>query len=327
MVEPTEIVAYPEKLQTGEPLTLGDIKQNASLIKSLFKQTMIEGVDYGTTPGCKQPSLWKPGAEKAMLLFKLGCFPEPVDHSTEDAIKYVVKTKIVHLPSGIELGYGLGSCSSNETKYKWRRAVCDAEYECTPDDQKRLKWAADGTATQQIRTNPVDLNNTIIKMACKRSKIDGVITVTGASDIFSQDLEDSDGINRTSGNNKTALKKPQGKPLNASDFREMKSKYDTSKCKKCGKGIAKGDTIHYSKQLGTFCGDCMSANPGEPKAAPAGLATSGQIETLKKLAAEAGVNVVDLLGRDGYDSGAQLPGIYVNGLISEIATKLDEAKQ
>jgi hypothetical protein len=42
----------------------------------------------------------------------------------------------------------------------------------------------------QIRVNPSEMANTILKMAKKRSLIDAVLTSTAASDCFSQDLED-----------------------------------------------------------------------------------------------------------------------------------------
>ncbi|MGA9670643.1 MAG: hypothetical protein WBQ94_15640 [Terracidiphilus sp.] len=42
----------------------------------------------------------------------------------------------------------------------------------------------------QVRQEPADLANTILKMAKKRSQIDATLTVTGASSMFEQDLED-----------------------------------------------------------------------------------------------------------------------------------------
>ena len=42
----------------------------------------------------------------------------------------------------------------------------------------------------QVRTEPEDADNTILKMAKKRALIDAVLTVTAASDIFAQDVED-----------------------------------------------------------------------------------------------------------------------------------------
>jgi predicted phage-related endonuclease len=45
---------------------------------------------------------------------------------------------------------------------------------------------------EQVRTEPADLANTILKMANKRAKMAMVLNVTAASDCFAQDLEDMD---------------------------------------------------------------------------------------------------------------------------------------
>jgi len=42
----------------------------------------------------------------------------------------------------------------------------------------------------QVRTNPADAANTILKMAEKRAKVDLALSFSGASDVFSQDLDD-----------------------------------------------------------------------------------------------------------------------------------------
>ena len=43
---------------------------------------------------------------------------------------------------------------------------------------------------QQVRVEPADISNTVLKMACKRAEVAMVLTVLAAGDIFSQDLED-----------------------------------------------------------------------------------------------------------------------------------------
>jgi hypothetical protein len=115
-----------------------------------------------------------------------------------------------HAPDdGVVLGEGMGEASSNEEKYKWRNAVCDEEFNDAPEDRKRVKWQKGGqnsTAYQriQIRTEPADIANTVLKMACKRAQIAMTINVTGCSDMFTQDLEDMpdevrDGMNQEGG--------------------------------------------------------------------------------------------------------------------------------
>jgi hypothetical protein len=38
--------------------------------------------------------------------------------------------------------------------------------------------------------NPADYYNTVLKIGKKRAQVDGILTVTAASDIFTQDIED-----------------------------------------------------------------------------------------------------------------------------------------
>jgi hypothetical protein len=180
-------------VQEYKPLTASDIQNQVNTIQHVMRQVMKEGVHYGVIPGCKQPSLFKPGAEKIMATFRLAADPEVTDMSNPDMIRYQVKVRLTS-PSGNFVGSGIGECSSNEEKYKWRRAVCKEEFEDTPPDRRREKWKKYGQKPafkeQQIRTEPADLANTILKMAKKRAQVDAVITATAASDCFTQDLED-----------------------------------------------------------------------------------------------------------------------------------------
>lgn len=129
------------------------------------------------------------------MTFRIADEYEISDLSTAGAVRYRVKCIGRHQASGIGLGSGLGEASTDEEKYRWRKAVCEAEFENTPTDMKRTKYGrkqGGHYTVQQIRTEPADLANTVLKMACKRAKIAMVLNVTAASDMFSQDLEDLD---------------------------------------------------------------------------------------------------------------------------------------
>jgi hypothetical protein len=96
----------------------------------------------------------------------------------------------------------MGEASSGEEKYKWRKAY-EAEYNDTPPAMRRKKQGyskakREHYSTFQVRTEPADLANTILKMANKRAKMAMVLNVTAASDCFSQDLEDLDAALRDS---------------------------------------------------------------------------------------------------------------------------------
>ena len=183
-----------EVMVSDKPLTAIEIQQQVNTIQHVMNQVMKKDVHYGVIPGTKTPSLYKPGAEKIMATFRLSADPEVNDMSDSDQIRYQVKVRLVS-SGGIFVGAGIGECSSNEEKYKWRRAICDEEFdECAPD-RRREKWSKGfqnkpNYKQKQIRTEPADLANTILKMAKKRALIDAVLTVTAASDCFTQDIED-----------------------------------------------------------------------------------------------------------------------------------------
>lgn len=176
-------------------LTANEIKANVNLIQQVMDAVMIKDVHYGKIPGTNKPTLYKAGAEKLLSTFKIGVEPIVVDLCTADEAKFRVLARGYLINDGRVVGQGVGEASSNEEKYKWRKAVCDEEYDATPPDRRREKWGRDynsgkATTTKQIRTNCADVANTILKMAKKRAQIDLTLTVTAASDVFDQDLED-----------------------------------------------------------------------------------------------------------------------------------------
>lgn len=180
-----EMAIYEEK-----PLTAQDVRAQVNLIQEVMRAVMIDGQHYGKIPGAgDKPTLLKPGAEKIMATFRLSVDPEVEDLSFEDIIRYRVKCKLFS-PSGRMVGAGIGECSTEEEKYKWRWAVAEAEFNATPETHKRMKYKRDGGTIKQVRTNPFDIANTVLKMAKKRALVDAVLTTTAASDIFEQDIED-----------------------------------------------------------------------------------------------------------------------------------------
>jgi len=179
----------------GASLTAIEIKAQVQRIQEVMKAVMQKDVHYGIIPGCKKPSLYKPGSEKLLSTFNIAIEPVVTDLSTYDEAKFRVEVRATNYISGVYLGSGVGECSSNEEKYKWRKSVCDEEFDETPEDRKREKWAVDyktkkSYKIKQVRMNVSDVANTVLKMAKKRAQIDATLTVTAASDIFTQDLED-----------------------------------------------------------------------------------------------------------------------------------------
>jgi hypothetical protein len=181
-----------------KPLTAQEVSAGKALIQRVMAAVMKKDVHYGVIPGTKKPTLYKPGSEAILSTFRIAVIPEIQDLSTADEIRYRVLARGI-LPDGIVVGCGLGECSTNEEKYKWRAAVCDEEFEDTPENRRRIKYMMkwnDRTRKKemgkvsQVRTEPADLANTVLKMAKKRAQIDLTLTATGASDVFDQDIED-----------------------------------------------------------------------------------------------------------------------------------------
>lgn len=176
-----------------------EVIDHARAVQEVMQAIMKEDTHYGRIPGTDKPVLLKAGAEALCVAFRIADEFRVDDLSTADAIRYRVTCIGRHQLTGIELGTGVGEGSTGEEKYKWRRAVCDEEFEDTPASMRRVKYGRKSGGfftTKQIRTEPADLANTVLKMACKRAKMAMVLSVTGASDIFTQDLEDLDDLLR-----------------------------------------------------------------------------------------------------------------------------------
>lgn len=194
-----EIIEMPRRETAGivsaevHQFSALEIRQRVNLVQEVMRSIMKEDTHYGVIPGTKKPSLYKAGAEVLCVTFRIGDKYEVEDLTIDGMARYRVRCIGVHQVTNIVLGEGLGECSSHEEKYKWRRAICAEEFEVTPENLRRLKfqkYQGKVEKQQQIRTESADQANTILKMACKRAKIAMTLNATGASDIFTQDIED-----------------------------------------------------------------------------------------------------------------------------------------
>lgn len=175
-------------------MAVSDVVHQTMAIQEVMKAVMKENVHYGVIPGTDKPTLYKAGAEKLCLTFHVGDRYITEDLSSgPDAVRYRVTCIGYHQHTSTELGQGMGEASTSEEKYRWRRAVCKEEFEATPVSMRRVKYSRGRGSfytQEQVRTEPADLANTVLKMACKRAKMAMVLNVLAASDAFTQDLED-----------------------------------------------------------------------------------------------------------------------------------------
>ncbi len=212
--------------------TADEIVARVQRIQQVMAAVMKPEVHYGSPPGCDpdKPMLYKPGAEQLSVTFFLAIDPIVEDLSGPDVTRYRILARVTHAETGAFLGSGVGECSSDEQKYKWRKAVSEEEYEATPEDRRRIKYYSDGNAPQ-VRTEHADLSNTILKMAKKRALVDAVLTCTAASDCFGQDLEDMDPALRDSLTAGDKKKKPVKKPKAAGNTKMTEGEIDSIETK------------------------------------------------------------------------------------------------
>lgn len=179
------------------PPTVAELTQQIAVIHAAMKKLMKDQTHYGVVPGCgKKQVLLKPGAELIMALFKLGSELTVEEFTDGFDVRYRVTARGFHIPTGNTVGFGIGEASTSEKKYKWRAAVCHEEFEDTPETRRQIAYLKDYngkiTKTEQVRQNPADILNTVLKMAKKRAQVDLCLTATACSDIFVQDIDDPD---------------------------------------------------------------------------------------------------------------------------------------
>ena len=193
-----DIVEVPARaiVPNAGRMSVTEVVQHAKAVQEIMGAVMREGEHYGKIPGTDKPTLYKAGAEKLCMTFRIADTYRTEDLSTADCIRYRVTCIGSHQMTGTELGSGMGECSTSEEKYRWRRAVCKEEFDATPETMRRVKYARGKGGSfytqEQVRTEPADMANTVLKMANKRAKMAMVLNVTAASDCFTQDLEDLD---------------------------------------------------------------------------------------------------------------------------------------
>lgn len=183
------------------------------LIQEVKAGVMRDGEHYGTIPGTDKPTLLKSGAEKLALTFRLAASYQ-IDATTSPMNahrEYTVTCTLTHLVSGAVWGQGVGLCSTMESKYRYRSGYeptgksVPKEYWKDRDvsllggkgfSAKKIdgQWQIMKVASREENPDLADTYNTVLKMAKKRAFVDAILTATGGSDFFTQDLEELAGV-------------------------------------------------------------------------------------------------------------------------------------
>ncbi len=219
-----------EVRETSTELSVDEIKGQVNLIQRVMAEVMTDGQHYGVIPGTNKPTLLKAGAEKLGITFRLA--PE-FDIDTVDLGNghrdVRVLCRLRHIVTDSLVGSGVGSCSTMESKYRWRAAgrVCPSCGEAAiirgkeeygggwlcfkKKDGCGAKFKIDDTTITSQDSGRVenediaDVYNTVLKMSKKRAHIDAMLTATAASDIFTQDLDETTPRPETTNNDGAAM--------------------------------------------------------------------------------------------------------------------------
>jgi hypothetical protein len=194
---------------------LQDLQTQRGQLREFIKSQLVREVDFGVIPGTPKACLYKPGAEKLAKLFRLGSRIVASDRelSKEDNFAmFTYRIEVFHIPTGAAIAQCEGSANSQEKKYKSRPAV--------------------------------DMINTLQKMAQKRAYVGAMIIATGASDFFTQDVEDSF---EDKAGSVQAQAAPQPKPAARTVAPSI------GECVHCGSGNVMV-SIHQANTL--YCRDC-----------------------------------------------------------------------
>ena len=214
--------AQPPALRISE--TIASIKTNVQMVQHLMRELMVPDVHYGLIPGTQKKSLYQPGAELIGLTFHWSTRYVSEDLSYTDVVRYRVTCELYSRDSGEFVGSGPGEASSDEEKYRWRKIVCDAEFDETPEDRRRTVWkkgkAGSSYQVKQVRIEPADIANTVLKMAAKRAFIGATRTASACSDMFTQDLEDMSPELRQAMGEESAPSEPP-KPIGDKDWKKL----------------------------------------------------------------------------------------------------------
>ena len=165
------------------PFSVSNIRQRIQAVQEVMRGVMKEGTHYGTIPGTPKPSLWKPGAEVLCLTFRLAP---------------ILDSRVVADDLECEWAY---------TAYKRDGSIVEGncvgffevEASCTISNLdgaplSRCSARCNNREKQYRSLSLFEIRNTVQKMAEKRAFVSAVLLATGASDIFTQDLEDLPGL-------------------------------------------------------------------------------------------------------------------------------------
>ena len=196
----TDLAAYQapvvEEYRPRIIMAAGEAAELDSQLRSMMRAILREGTDYGTIPGTRKPSLWKPGAEKLLQWFGFGheirkAETERNDDGSRLGVTYQC-TVTKEMPDGRKVTVATCEGYAGYDEDSFYVTEQDARRKAEADERK---WARkDNRAPVAAKwENAAGYRapwNSVIKMAQKRSLVGAALQATSASTLFTQDLED-----------------------------------------------------------------------------------------------------------------------------------------
>jgi len=209
-------IRKPESPNTNGLATIASTMDALKAFRTFVQGELKPNLDFGVIPGTGKPTLLQPGAQKICLYHN--AYPDHKVTATElgkGHIEYLVTTLLISRSTDKILGQGVGSCSSMESRYRFRNAskkcpncgndkiikgkeeygggwICFAKKGgCGSKFLSNDRGITDQPVGQVENENIHDVRNTVLKMAVKRSLVAASLAMGCASEMFTQDIEDT----------------------------------------------------------------------------------------------------------------------------------------
>jgi len=201
-----------------------------------MQELLIEDIHFGKIPGTERPTLLKAGAERLLQMFRLRPSYEITRRDLEnDHREYEITTTLIHRPTGQIVGAGVGSASTKESRYAYRRGEPESTGKPVPQEYWKIRkshpkkgqdllggkemiarkiegqWLICKKSEERVpNPNIADTYNTVKKVAKKRSLVDACLTATACSDVFQNSEEEDEGMDDESSPPPRQPEKPPG---------------------------------------------------------------------------------------------------------------------
>jgi hypothetical protein len=213
---PSQRQAYEEKREGNLlPALVSDLKsieENLKNFRDFARSQMKEGEDFMAFTAGGKNNLLKSGAEKLLTYHGFGIEFDLAPGSVESFdvekpfLRYVYTARVYDKRTGMTIVAGVdGEANSYESRYflikKWPNELTPKEVEQAKANELDFEVTKTGKKRFIVKAPPhyiLAMSNTLRKMALKRALVAATIIACRASGVFTQDLEDMEGAQRSS---------------------------------------------------------------------------------------------------------------------------------